>query len=155
MPLKIIAADYANPDHAKDIVYLSDLYARDEMGMQHALPDEVKEVLVEELRKMPTAFTYLAYDDGQPVGIVNCFLGFSTFQGKKLINIHDLAVVPKARGQGFGERLLMAVQKKAKQLGCCKITLEVRDDNPARRLYERFGFETDDPPMWFMTKELY
>jgi len=40
-------------------------------------------------------------------------------------------------------------------LKCCKLTLEVRVDNRARELYERFGFETGDPEMLFMTKEYY
>jgi len=68
-------------------------------------------------------------------------LGFSTFQARPLLNIHDLAVVPDWRGQGIGRALLEAVEVEAIQRGCCKITLEVQDANrQARGLYERYGF---------------
>jgi ribosomal protein S18 acetylase RimI-like enzyme len=30
---------------------------------------------------------------------------------------------------------------EAQRLGCCKLTLEVLERNPARRLYESCGFE--------------
>jgi GNAT superfamily N-acetyltransferase len=41
-----------------------------------------------------------------------------------------------------GRALLSAAEEHARGKGCCKLTLEVRDDNaPARALYGRFGFE--------------
>ena len=67
--------------------------------------------------------------------------GFSTFTGKPLINIHDLTVTSGCRGRGIGRPLLKAVEAKARELGCGKVTLEVREDNaPARQFYQRFGF---------------
>ncbi len=70
-----------------------------------------------------------------------CFVGFSTFAGKSLINIHDFAVTAERRGQGIGRAMLECVEAKARDLACCKITLEVRHDNErARGLYKRFGF---------------
>jgi predicted N-acetyltransferase YhbS len=76
------------------------------------------------------------------MGIAICFVGFSTFLARPLINIHDLAVLPTYRGQGVGRRLLEQVATKGKALGCCMLTLEVRADNyPAQRLYEAAGFD--------------
>jgi ribosomal protein S18 acetylase RimI-like enzyme len=70
-----------------------------------------------------------------------CFFGFSTFQARPLLNIHDLAVVPEYRGRGVGRALLEAAEARAAERGCCKLTLEVQDANPrARQLYERYGF---------------
>lgn len=155
MDAEIIEADYSNANHAEDLVHLVNEYAWDEMGMGAPLGEEVQNHLVDRLSQMPTAFSLLAYNSKKPVGVANCFIGFSTFEARKLVNIHDLAVTPSFRGRGIGEQLLMAVQRKAKKLNCCRLTLEVRKDNPARRLYERFGFEEDDPQMWFLTKELY
>jgi len=58
-----------------------------------------------------------------------------------LINIHDLAVIPEARGQGVGQQMLAFVEREANARGACKITLEVLTGNDtARRSYERFGF---------------
>jgi ribosomal protein S18 acetylase RimI-like enzyme len=68
-------------------------------------------------------------------------VGFSTFAARLLINIHDLAVIPEYRGRGIGRLLLEAVEAKGHELGCCKLTLEVREDNQrAQRLYDKFGF---------------
>src|SRR5438876_7223674 len=45
------------------------------------------------------------------------------------------------QGQAAGRHLLRAVEAKALELGCCKITLEVQEKNArARRVYERAGF---------------
>ena len=63
---------------------------------------------------------------------------FSSFQAKPLINIHDLAVLPSHRGQGIGHRLIDAVAVRGRELGCCKMTLEVRPDNePAWRCIKK------------------
>jgi ribosomal protein S18 acetylase RimI-like enzyme len=84
---------------------------------------------------------FLAYDGEVPVGVAVCFLGFSTFAAKPLVNLHDVAVVPTHRGRGVGRALLAAVEAKARELGCCKRTLEVLDKNErALRTYRAAGF---------------
>ncbi|MBI4464368.1 MAG: ribosomal protein S18-alanine N-acetyltransferase [Acidobacteria bacterium] len=53
----------------------------------------------------------------------------------------NLAVLPGARRQGVGSRLLEAALDKAAEAGATKMFLEVRDTNgEALRLYERWGF---------------
>lgn len=156
MQLDIVEADYSDPKHASDTVFLTNSYAEDEMGMERPISEEVRKNLIDELRNMPAALTFLAYAEGKPAGIANCFIGFATFNARKLINIHDLFVLPEYRGLHIADALLTQVQKRARQMGCCRLTLEVRGDNKrARRLYEQFGFEEDDPPIWFLTKEYY
>ncbi|MFH5882911.1 GNAT family N-acetyltransferase [Halalkalibaculum sp. DA3122] len=155
LDIEIREADYRDEGQAAEVLRLTDMYARDVMGMEEPLPNATRINLIHELAEMPNAFTLLAFRDGAAVGIANCFVGFSTFEGQKLINIHDLAVVPEWRGLGIGKKLLRAVQHKARKLKCCRITLEVREDNPAIDLYERFGFDNGDPRMLFMSKELY
>lgn len=55
----------------------------------------------------------------------------------------DLAVRPDARRRGVGRALLEAVLGDARQKGIRSVFLEVRESNdPAKRLYERAGFET-------------
>ncbi len=155
MEIRLIEADYSDSSHCSDIAFLTNCYAKDEMGGAEPLPEPVLNRMIEGLKATPGAFTLLAYWKDKPVGIANCFIGFSTFEAKRLINIHDLAVVTEMRGRGIGTGLLEAVQKKARSLKCCKLTLEVRDDNPAIELYERFGFDNGEPGMRFMTKEYY
>jgi ribosomal protein S18 acetylase RimI-like enzyme len=58
-----------------------------------------------------------------------------------LISIHDLAVLPKHRGQRIGKKLLEAVERKGCETGCCRLTLEVQENNHrARQVYEAAGF---------------
>lgn len=52
-----------------------------------------------------------------------------------------LAVVPGAQGKGIGRDLLSHFIEDAKKNGAERIHLEVRDGNPAVRVYERAGFE--------------
>ncbi|HLU65311.1 MAG TPA: GNAT family N-acetyltransferase [Kofleriaceae bacterium] len=137
----IVEADLGREDHARAVVALTDAYARDPMGNGAPLPEEIKAALVPGLRRHPTTLVFLALRGDEPVGIATCFLGFSTFAARPLVNVHDLAVLPATRGQGVGRRLLAAVEARARALGCCKVTLEVLENNTrARRLYESAGF---------------
>ena len=91
----------------------------------------------------------------RPVGVAVCFVGYSTFLARPVLNLHDLAVLPEARGGGVGAALLAAVAERARALGCAKVTLEVREDNAAaRRLYARTGF-VDSAPAGARTRTLF
>lgn len=139
--IAIVEADLSREDHQRDVVAMVDAYARDPMGNDGPLSDDVYDRLIDGLRGHPTTLVYLAYAGGEVVGIATCFVGFSTFYARPLVNIHDLGVVPAFRGRGVGRELLAAVEAKARELGCCKITLEVLSDNVrARAIYERAGF---------------
>jgi GNAT superfamily N-acetyltransferase len=127
--------------HQQAVLELLDAYAVDPMGDDKPLLPDVRARLIAGLRRHPTTLIFLAWLDGRAVGIAVCFLGFSTFRARSLINIHDLAVLPAYRGRRIGSRLLEAVADEARQLRCCKLTLEVQEKNHrARRLYEAAGF---------------
>lgn len=139
--VEIIEADLDCVTHQQAVVELIDAYAADPMGNGRPLPPEVRGNLIDGLRRHPTTLIFLAWQDGRAVGIAVCFRGFSTFHARPLLNIHDLAVLPDCRGGGIGRRLLEAVAEKAAQLDCCKLTLEVLENNHrARHLYEAAGF---------------
>lgn len=149
-------ADYHTPADLDAVIEMLDLYAQDPMGGAQALRDEMKAKLRVDLPRVPGAFAILVDDeDGSPLGVAICFMGYSTFGAKPLVNVHDLSVAPWARGKGAGKALLDAVARHARNsLGCGKVTLEVRDDNPAARLYRREGFTDGEAPMRFLTKTL-
>jgi len=56
-----------------------------------------------------------------------------------------LAVEPAHQRQGLGRRMMQAVEEKLLAMGCPKLNLQVRTDNPsAVKFYERIGYKTDD-----------
>lgn len=135
-------ADLQSPADGAAIVQLLNAYAADPRGGGEPLPDAVQARLVAGLIATPTSRVWLAFDGTQAVGVCVAFLGYSTFRASPLLNIHDLAVLPGQRGRGTGRALLAAAEAHARSAGCCKLTLEVQDDNaPARRLYDGFGFQ--------------
>ncbi|MCA9773921.1 MAG: GNAT family N-acetyltransferase [Myxococcales bacterium] len=153
--IRVVEADFERADHADAIVDLIDAYARDPMGRGEGLGPDVKARLVEGLAAHPTANVFLAFEGTEPVGVAVCFLGFSTFAARWVLNVHDLAVAPEHRGRGIGGTLLEAVIAHAHRLGCRKVTLEVRADNEAaRRLYRRLGFGPGGVEQSFWTRTL-
>lgn len=141
MKADILQADLDRPDHQAAVVALIGAYAEDAMGNGGPLPEAVMKELIPGLRKHPTTLILLAYVEGRPVGIATCFVGFSTFYARPLVNVHDLAILPEYRGQGIGRQLLEGVLDNAKQRGCCKVTLEVHETNQrAKQMYEAAGF---------------
>ena len=139
--MQICRADYANPVHAAAVVLLLDAYARDAAGGGVPLGESVKANLIAELATRPQIFSVLAFNGAQPVGLVNCIEGFSTFACRPLVNIHDVAVLPSHRGQRVAEQMLALVETIARERGACKLTLEVLQGNAsAIRLYQRTGF---------------
>jgi len=67
-----------------------------------------------------------------------------------------IAVVPSKRGHGIGEELLRALLAKARAAGYDRLSLSVEPGNPARKLYERHGFEVVDEgaEAWTMVASL-
>jgi len=157
--VEIVEADLALAEHQRAVVELLDAYSQDVMGNRRPLADDVRERLVPALREQGQATVLLAYDGVRPVGIAVCFGGFSTFAARPLLNLHDLAVMAEYRGRGIGKRLLEAVEQHARATGCCKVTLEVLEGNPARRLYDSLGYsaqtyDNDAGPALFLAKPL-
>ena len=62
--------------------------------------------------------------------------------GGDVADVMTVAVVPGWRGRGLGDLLVGELVRRAGKSGAGSVMLEVRADNgPARRLYERHGFE--------------
>jgi len=137
----VVEADLALPVHQAAVLAMLEAYSADPMGDGRPLSADSRANVIEGLRTHPTTLVFLAFHAGGPAGIATCFRGFSTFAAKPLINVHDFFVVPALRGRGIGRALMAAVERKAGETGCCKLTLEVQENNlRARRLYEACGF---------------
>ncbi len=158
-PVEIVRADYTDKEQRSAIPYLLNTYAKDLLGFRSEIKEQVLDALVPGLERTQNDLVLLARADGEYVGMAICFLGFSTFHAKTLINIHDFMVLENFRGQGIGGALLEKIETIAHDMNCCKITLEVQENNtPARRLYRSFGFKDsflniDAGSQLFMTKQ--
>jgi len=144
--MAVLLADLANPAHQAAIVELLDMYCRNEFGDGKPLSAAARANLIPGLIMHGKSRVFLAYEGDEPAGLAICFIGFSSFKAKPLVNVHDLAVAPQFRRQGIGKALLEAVAADARALGCGKVTLEVRADNAkAIELYRRVGFQSTQP----------
>ncbi len=153
--MHVSAANLHDPVEQAALVELLDLYARDAMGGGQPLSAEVKASLSARLAALPNCRVWLAWDGELPIGLCIAFVGFSTFQARPLLNLHDVAVRPGHRGGGIGKQLLAAAEAEARKLGCCKLTLEVRTDNvAAQRCYAACGFAAGTPVQEFWAKSL-
>lgn len=134
-------ADLNNTTHQNAIINLLNLYALDLQGYNKSLPGSVLKELIQGLKNMPTTLIFLAEVEQKFVGMAICFFGFSTFHAKPIINIHDFAVIKDCRRNGIGTILINAIEAKARELNCCKLTLETQEKNlSAIALYEKTGF---------------
>ncbi|MCE1244161.1 GNAT family N-acetyltransferase [Oryzomicrobium sp.] len=151
--IQVRPVDLDDPRQAAAFLALLDHYAADPMGGGTGLAPAARARLVDELRRLPHFHGALAWqrvghgdscDDGaaeDAVGLINCFAGFSTFAARPLLNIHDVVVRDGLRDRGIGRLLLAWAEARARELGCCKLTLEVLANNArARAAYARAGF---------------
>ncbi len=81
---------------------------------------------------------------GQPIGAVWLRLPIGEYKGYGYVDDDtselSIAVLPGYRGQGVGTQLLTHLFTS--EYGQLSLSLSVSVDNPAVRLYKRFGFET-------------
>ncbi len=148
--IKITDVDFSNEEHCRAVIELMKHYMLDKMGDAEPHDSEGENKLIEGLRNHPAKLCLLAEQHGEFVGLTNCFIGFGTFAAKPFINVHDIVVLKSQRGKGIGRLLLSEVQKRAEEMDCGKVTLEVRsDNNNAQGLYKSLGFGECIPPMHF------
>ncbi|NYJ73758.1 ribosomal protein S18-alanine N-acetyltransferase [Allobranchiibius huperziae] len=89
-----------------------------------------------ELAGRPQRVYLVAQDDDRVVG----YAGLSV--AGDVADVMTIAVAPGAQGTGVGRLLLEELVAQASAAAVSAVLLEVRSDNdPARKLYERNGFE--------------
>jgi ribosomal-protein-alanine N-acetyltransferase len=95
-----------------------------------------REMYLSELEHRDVSFFYIARDAvGEAIGFCSCWLILDE------IHINNLAVLPEHRRGGVASSLLEQVLAEGAARGAHRATLEVRRSNdPALKLYEKFGF---------------
>jgi ribosomal protein S18 acetylase RimI-like enzyme len=102
-----------------------------------AEPAQEEEQALARLMKDPSRTTYLATQDGRPVGVIQSAVS----DGRAFI-VH-FAVRPEMQGQGIGRQMLLAIVHGLLNSGSQWITIEVETENRnALSLYQRCGFVT-------------
>ncbi|MBW4936244.1 ribosomal protein S18-alanine N-acetyltransferase [Marinobacter sp. F4206] len=87
--------------------------------------------------EMPRDRLIVATLDDELVGYCLVLMNAAT----RLARIYSIAVSPKARGRGAGEKLVREAEREAANTGRIVMRLEVREDNhPAINLYKRLGY---------------
>ena len=82
----------------------------------------------------PDASFQIIERDGVPAGRL------LVMRSDDAVHVIDIALMPEHRGAGIGTKLLKELQKEAKAADK-KLSIHVERFNPARRLYERLGFQ--------------
>lgn len=85
----------------------------------------------------------IAEIDGKVVGFAMCVLHEGTFSSAPVCYLEDLFVDATVRGSGAGKALIEALQAEGKREGWSTLYWVTRQNNPARKLYDKF-VQADD-----------
>jgi len=110
-----------------------------------------KAALVPGLARFPAKRIWLASIDNVICGVTVCFLQFSIFSSKHMLNIHDLYTLPAYRRRGVGEALVRTAIAWAHDHGHAFVNIEVAQNNAnAMALYRKLGFAEWLSPTTFL-----
>jgi len=88
----------------------------------------------------------IARSDGvEPVGFATVYWSWDTLIAARVGIMHDLFVIPPARGTGIADLLIEACVEECRRHGAAKLGWQTAPDNTrARRVYERVGATKDE-----------
>lgn len=141
LPITLAKMEVADIPEVVEIDRLSFSLPWSESSYRHELTQNDAShfvIAVSPIAPRPKLFARLL---GQPTG--RRIIGYAGFWFVvDEAHINTLAVHPRWRGQGVGERLLTALLNEALDLGGVEATLEVRASNTiAQNLYRKYNFE--------------
>lgn len=150
---------YMRPARDSDRIFMESLYksTRDDLRLIDAEEDFIEELIDMQQNaqsegygdKFPNAMYFIIEKHNERVGRV--VVDF----GPNEVRLVDIAIIPAARGNGFGKGVIQALQMAAAKI-CVPLTLCVYKTNvDAYRLYLSLGFQvadtspTNDMLMWY------
>jgi GNAT superfamily N-acetyltransferase len=82
---------------------------------------------------------------GEAVGFATVYWSWDTLIAARVGVMHDLFVIPPARGTGIADLLIEACVEECRRHGAAKLGWQTAPDNTrARRVYERVGATRDE-----------
>lgn len=97
-----------------------------------------------ELVETGSLMSFIAYVDGDPVGVMNAFYKLTTFTGRKIFYIEDLYAREKYRGCGIGGKFLDMAKEIAIKNDCEQIELKCASWNKnSAGFYNHHGMSHD------------
>jgi GNAT superfamily N-acetyltransferase len=79
-------------------------------------------------------------ESGEAVGFATVYWSWDTLVAARVGIMHDLFVIPPARGTGIADLLIEACVEECRRHGAVKLGWQTAPDNTrARRVYERVG----------------
>jgi GNAT superfamily N-acetyltransferase len=82
---------------------------------------------------------------GEAVGFATVYWSWDTLIAARVGIMHDLFVIPPARGTGVADLLIEACVEECRRHGAVKLGWQTAPDNTrARRVYERVGATRDE-----------
>ena len=84
-------------------------------------------------------------DAGEAMGFATVYWSWDTLIAARVGIMHDLFVIPPARGTGIADLLIEACVEECRRHGAAKLGWQTAPDNTrARRVYERVGATKDE-----------
>jgi ribosomal protein S18 acetylase RimI-like enzyme len=144
MPISVRPAQASDEDFLWIMLYYAAQMQKDRVASLYAAKDDPYLARYVSAWGQPTDLGVVGYDRELPVGAVwsRLLIGEHRTYGYVDDQTPELAaaVLPEYIGKGIGTALLDAYLERASTLFPA-VTLNVRADNPAVRLYERAGFK--------------
>ena len=133
-------------DDAEAVVELSQLFEPVSTTLWRGLDAKEGVDWIRERLGLPEWAGFVAEVEHDLIGFAICkdmnddTRGFVFPQANETVHLLYLAVDEAFRGQGVAHALLAECEKLALAWGRSGLLLDVANDNPALRIYERFGF---------------
>lgn len=128
-----------------DLPFVAELYAstRREEVAQTGWPEEMREAFLRQQHEAQHSHYSIHYGDAEWLIVERGGEAIGRLyvrEEPERLHIIDISLVPESRGQGIGGAMLRDLLDQARELGK-QVSIHVEKFNPARRLYERLGFE--------------
>lgn len=125
------------PATEDDVPFL--LALREQTMHRHFVESGVEPTREEHLQRVRVRFdsAQIIEHEGRPAGILKVARDALAW------DLIQIQLAPELQGRGIGEQLIRALLDEARDVGAT-VSLNVLTANPARRLYERLGFQQVD-----------